>query len=580
MKTNPQFMHHNKIQTKILVITLSCILFMCILVSLSNYYLFTNYMQKSLFQSTETSLYLLSDTINGSLNDIYRLSQFCQTNSNIADYLKAGEDPDTLLAISTHERIYEEYSNNPSNSYIPRLAILTPNRFLQIVDTTYSSTTNLSTEVPKLPFYHQLLTADGYDFQTGLINDPFLRSSRQVLPILRPISYAYNAKMAGCMYMEVSSALFIEPLKKYTTAEDSIVYLTLVDTKYVYENGTLTPLEEQELVNLKTVTVPLNMENCSISQTISTAEIMAQRRLFLAVMIGTLICMIATGLIILNTMNTMIHVPVKQLQDKMDQVSLGNFSRDGSIEWDHELGDIGRGINDLAENVESLMQTQLEDEKQKRDLEYKMLQSQINPHFIYNTLNSIKWMATIQGADGISEITTALSRLLKSISKGTKLIIPLQEELSLLNDYFLIQKYRYGGTITMDVRIEEEALYQLDIIKFTLQPLVENSIFHGIEPKGGAGKIDIHGYFADEAKQTVCIDVTDDGIGIPQEKIEKILQGNGDDSSEFFREIGIRNVHKRLQYEFGEEYGISVSSVEGASTTMTIRLPFHKATNE
>ena len=87
----------------------------------------------------------------------------------------------------------------------------------------------------------------------------------------------------------------------------------------------------------------------------------------------------------------------------MVRIAGGDFSRDPSVEWDHELGDIGRGINDLSENVSELMEKRLEDEKQKQDLEYKMLQSQINPHFLYNTLNSIKWMATIQGATGISE---------------------------------------------------------------------------------------------------------------------------------------------------------------------------------
>ena len=94
----------------------------------------------------------------------------------------------------------------------------------------------------------------------------------------------------------------------------------------------------------------------------------------------------------------------------MVRIAGGDFSRDPSVEWEHELGDIGRGINDLSENVSELMEKRLEDEKQKQDLEYKMLQSQINPHFLYNTLNSIKWMATIQGATGISEMTTSLSR--------------------------------------------------------------------------------------------------------------------------------------------------------------------------
>ena len=145
-----------------------------------------------------------------------------------------------------------------------------------------------------------------------------------------------------------------------------------------------------------------------------------------------------------------------------------------------------------------------------------MLQSQINPHFIYNTLNSIKWMSTIQGSTGISEMTTALAKLLKSISKGTRLMVPIEEELSLLEDYFTIQSYRYGGTITMDIQVDEDSLLQFQIIKFTLQPLVENAIFHGVEPKG-SGHILIHVFFeklTEEGEPSIRIDVTDDGIGM------------------------------------------------------------------
>ena len=113
-----------------------------------------------------------------------------------------------------------------------------------------------------------------------------------------------------------------------------------------------------------------------------------------------------------------INVPVGKLQERMARISQGDFSKDRSTEWEHELGDIGKKINELSENVLTLMNQKIEDERQKKDYEYKMLQSQINPHFLYNTLNSIKWMATIQNAPGIAEMTTSLSRLLKDISSA------------------------------------------------------------------------------------------------------------------------------------------------------------------
>ena len=111
----------------------------------------------------------------------------------------------------------------------------------------------------------------------------------------------------------------------------------------------------------------------------------------------------------------MIARPITALQSRIEAVGSGDFSADPAIEWDNELGDIGRGINKMSGNITALMDRRLEDEKQKQDLEYRMLQNQINPHFIYNTLNSIKWMATIQHAPGIAQMVTALSRLLKIV---------------------------------------------------------------------------------------------------------------------------------------------------------------------
>lgn len=269
-----------------------------------------------------------------------------------------------------------------------------------------------------------------------------------------------------------------------------------------------------------------------------------------------------------------VNVPVKQLQARIRRIENGDFSRDLSTEWPHELGDIGKTINDLSENVLLLMEQRIEDERQKREYEYKMLQSQINPHFLYNTLNSIKWMATIQNSPGIAEMTTSLSRLLKDISKGATNLVTIKHELDLINDYFIIQQYRYGGTITLTFRVEDEALLSCQILKFTLQPLVENAIFHGIEPKGTAGSIVIHIY-QDETGD-IHIDVTDDGVGMEPEFTARLLHMETPASSSFFKEIGVSNVHKRLQYEFGEQYGLSIRSRKGSFTTISILLPFRE----
>lgn len=612
--------HLASIQKRILFITLSCILGMCILISSVSFFIFQNYLQQSMMQSTETSLRLLADSMDESINDVYRMVRYCQTNSDIAVYIENNPNPGSVLSVSTYDTLSEEYNRNASSNYMPRLAIVSHDNFLQVVATTYSSTYNLAEELPKLSFFDTLLSDTDYNFSPGLIADPLHRKGRQVLPIIRPITYQYNAKQAGYLFIEVSSELFTEPLKRYSIAEDSFVYLSIDGHIYLYQDGVLTEHENHyealsdmsdnalnrntTITKIKSqtggsqivVSTPLDMPDCYISQGISHAEFVDQLLIFIGILAATLIGILAIGILLVIIMNRMINVPVRRLQSKMLRISEGDFSRDPSIEWEHELGEIGRGINDLSENVYLLMNKRLEDEKQKRDLEYKMLQSQINPHFLYNTLNSIKWMATIQGANGIAEMTTALSRLLKSISKGTSLLVDIREELSLLQNYFTIQSYRYGGTITMEILVDEESLYDSEIIKFTLQPLVENAIFHGIEPKGSTGKITIHVSYEqwpEDVCETTCktpldekqpdnnqriirIDVTDDGVGMSPEKAAQILQNNSDSSADFFREIGVSNVQKRLQYEFGEAYGITIESVEGEFTTMSIHIPDRK----
>ena len=267
--------------------------------------------------------------------------------------------------------------------------------------------------------------------------------------------------------------------------------------------------------------------------------------------------------------------PVEALQKRIETVGSGNFAPDRTVEWNNELGDIGRGINKMSGNITALMDRRLEDEKQKQDLEYRMLQNQINPHFIYNTLNSIKWMATIQHAPGIAEMVMALSRLLKSISKSNERLVPLYEEFALLNDYFTIQQYRYGGTITLDVSyIEDESLNHSCLIpRFTLQPLVENAIFHGIEPKGSAGEVTLR-VERDTSNGDVLIHLTDDGVGMTPEQAAKALQEPGpEEAAAKYRHVGMWNVHKRLQYSFGEAYGLSIESEPDIGTTVTIRLP-------
>lgn len=589
----------NSLRNRILIMTLSFTLTISFVIAGILFYVYTNYLKNSLLLMTDRNMQFLADTINHNMNSVIGIVRWSQNNSTISEYVEAKE-ADVSLQLRAYNRLSEEYQNNDAKDYIHRIVISnsTTQRFIQIVPTTASSSIDVAIAAPQLEYFDTLYANKNFDYSIGFTDDPFYTGrTKSILPLIRPISNRYNASHNGWVFAEVTEQLFTDTLQYYSINPDSSLYLTLGSHTYLMNSGGLTEItgtytiknslenyslaegctaknirNEETGESILVVTKELAMENCYISQTISPKELHSQRSLSLlfAVIVILSICLLGIGLTYL--LFRTISVPVRKLQKKLSSVSQGDFSRDSEIEWNHELGDIGRGINDLSDNVLKLMEHRVEDEKQKKDLEYKMLQSQINPHFLYNTLNSIKWMATIQGSDGIAEMTTALARLLKSISKGTSLLIPLEEEIALVQDYFTIQQYRYGGTVSFEVNICDEKLFRCLIVKFTLQPLVENAIFHGIEPKGSAGHIQISASFTDTGD--VLILVEDDGVGMPEDMPARLLEENTESKSDFFKEIGISNVNRRLQYQFGQPYGISIETKEGEFTRMRILIPY------
>jgi len=236
---------------------------------------------------------------------------------------------------------------------------------------------------------------------------------------------------------------------------------------------------------------------------------------------------------------------------------------------------IGRSVNQMAKETETLMEARIDSEKKKHDLEYKMLQSQINPHFVYNALNSIKWMASIQNATGIVEMTVSLSRLLMSVAKTNKAVVPLSRELGLLEDYFTISRYRFGGAITTNFDVPE-AFLDVQIPIFTLQPIAENAIIHGIAANSGAGTITVSA--TQPTAGLIRITIEDNGIGMDEDAIHKLFQSD-DDNQGLFKKVGIRNVHARLQYEFGPEYGIRIESKPDEFTKVIVNIPYNKTDN-
>jgi sensor histidine kinase YesM len=218
---------------------------------------------------------------------------------------------------------------------------------------------------------------------------------------------------------------------------------------------------------------------------------------------------------------------------------------------------------------ESRNRRQLEEHLRTKQL--KILQSQVNPHFLFNVLNSIARLALIENANETEEVTYALSDLLRYSLRNIEEIVNLGEELNCIKDYIVIQKKRYRDQFKFEIDIDEK-LYDINIPLLSIQPLIENSIIHGFKERD-SGTIEIK---SKEMKEKVVIIVKDDGAGINRNILNNILSYEDENKEKITTHItgiGINNVHKRLKYYFGDEYGLEINSELGQGTEVKINLP-------
>lgn len=259
--------------------------------------------------------------------------------------------------------------------------------------------------------------------------------------------------------------------------------------------------------------------------------------------------------------------PIKQLEVHMKQVEKGNFDIRVDVEGANEISKLSRTFNLMISKIKELMNQTLKDQEVKRISELKALQAQIQPHFLYNTLDSIIWMAEMGKVDEVVTMTSALSKLLRSsISKGEELI-PIAVELEHIQNYLTIQNIRYRNKFTYEVEVESDIL-SCRILKIILQPLVENAIYHGMKHLPERGHIRITGR---KIEGDIELKVIDNGVGMSEEKLKTLMLKTR--QTESGKGFGLHNVNHRIQLYFGELYGLQFESELEEGTTVTVRIP-------
>ena len=291
-----------------------------------------------------------------------------------------------------------------------------------------------------------------------------------------------------------------------------------------------------------------------------------QLRAFMLIIITVTIFLIVFGNIFISKIVT---DPIRRLESSLKTIENGNFDENGIyIGGSHEIRHLGRTIRSLVSQMHNLMDERVKEQKEKRKSELNALQAQINPHFLYNTLDSVIWMIEAEKyPEAISMIKSLASLFRISLSKGNN-IITIKDEITHARNYLAIQKVRYKNRFEANINIDP-SIENCVTIKLIIQPLIENAIYHAVGEMEDDGLIEINGY---EKDGDIYIEVIDNGMGIPQDVLDNLLVEKSESKGKGSG-IGLWNINQRINLYFKEDYGLSMYSELDVGTKAVIHLP-------
>ncbi len=578
-----------------LIVSFTSVLFiMCVGVSLILFGYTRSVLKENTISGARVNLGYLMDNVDSRLKQGEELSNWILVNRNFERVLirnYSGADPNANRSLdiqTTYNLVYDHMLRSSISGYILSIVIYGYNDVIVRVYEEADGIT-LSSLVTCSWFYDGMNAGNRMVWPGIKKNISYqIGAKPEILPIVRPIIFADTLKQIGFHAIAFHPDLLRDVCMRYGSAVTDPVLLVDRDGESIYESQEDTGFDAtaaalyvggSETASGHFVTETAGLKKLVCFQTSAYSGMTAYQvmdfneykdRQVTAITISAVILTAITVSVLLTVfLSVRLTRPLERIHQRMARIARGDFARDPALEGTDEIGRLGRGINDLATSVDSLLERNLREEREKKALEFKLLQNQVNPHFIYNALNSIRMMAMIQKSQGIYDTANALGALLKETSKGALEKIPLREEFYLLEQFIHIHNIRKKGLIhaTMDL---EPGIADRLIVRFLLQPIVENAILHGFEGKKGICRLWISAIGEGGA---IRVTVRDDGLGMPPERLASLFEEKPETEGGRFNRVGIWNVQEQIRHVYGDAYGMTVESVVGVGTTVTIRIP-------
>lgn len=583
-------------QTAVLIIVT-----MCIMVTVF-YMVFHSRAFNERGKYEEENLVNMEAYLNSYLEEVDSIAKNVNYNYYLQDYLETvikEEDDYVDSGIGKNMRSYEMSSQAFSDTLLSRAdisSIMIFGKKKMLLNRSMYTYQKVALDYSKLDWYAKAVAKPQDAIITGPNRHSFFDTDDEVISLSREVQSYENGTFRGVILINLNMNKITEICNSFQEKQENFICIINDKGELVYEqqNGRERfAFDEKENRQELNTALGKTKESCfrlnyrgekylvtrtdmkttgwTLVSMVPYKSVMAETMAISGVMILAVAITLIVTLLLLNRILTGVVKPLKKLEKYMVQVNPDNMDQRMEILTDDEIGHLSMKFNQMMDRIRNLKEQVIEEQEDKRKYELQAPQAQINPHFLYNTLDSIIWMAETNDSN-IVAMTEALAKLFRiSLNKGNE-EISLERELEHVKNYLIIQSMRYADKFTYEISAEP-GVERCRTIKLILQPIVENCIYHGIKKKRGTGKITIRAY---RREQNLIIEVSDDGCGMPEEICRKILSDEIESENISGSGIGVKNVNERIQLRFGKKYGLSYSSEEGVGTTVTYVLPYNE----
>lgn len=568
------------IRSKVLLATISITLITALSITIVFYIKSSDMIEKNYGENLYARVRHMGDAFDNSMKEIYYLTVQASCDEEVLNRTRSYQntkDESELEEIAVLLRDYQKRYQEIGSVYLvfPKEQVIVTSQDYPV----YEKKIN-SGEIRKIE------EASEISITPKALCDP-LRKSSYILSFVSPVvddegntlAYIMNnmdERMVYYQYLDsldagdASNAVIMDESSRIVSAKDQEEVRHKVTNK-VWDSGHKDGVQNEKNSSRLGVIYKAPFTGFHFFMEVEKKEILGDLRAIQYFLVLILLIFCGVSAVLAYFITGAMHRPLRNLTDTMAQVSIGELEQRVEITTKDEIGILSQEFNNMLEHIQGLIRQLVKEEMLKKDAELEALQYQITPHFMYNTLNSIKYAALLKGEKEIGGLVEDFVELLQASINKKGMFVTVAEELHFLESYVSLQRVRYEGKFTVEYEVEPQAAGCF-LPRLMLQPLLENAILHGLDMKNDNSSITVSAWIEQEV---LYVSVKDNGRGMSGEQIESILEPKKEKKTSGLSGIGVVNVKERLHLYYGDDGGISYESGSGG-TTACIYLPAYK----